>query len=258
MSRRRGFTLIELLVVIAIIAILAAILFPVFARAREKARQASCQSNLKQLVLGFKMYASDYDGRFPQWAWGLRRCGGANYANLLVSDGMVGWDGAIFPYVKNTQVYLCPSNINTRCGGWAQYPGWGSLVPESSYGMNEVLSNGTGGCCGEYWATQRGWKREDGMNFPAETLLIGDCRSSLGGWDENSARVLIRYALPDPGFCQGCNAGNPLPPNAESYTTHNGGSNIGFVDGHVKWMRYTNIKSVIRGGSIRYRTQELR
>jgi len=75
-NRRKGFTLIELLVVIAIIAILAAILFPVFAKAREKARQASCQSNLKQITLAFLMYASDYDEAYPIFNWGNRPCGG--------------------------------------------------------------------------------------------------------------------------------------------------------------------------------------
>ena len=91
---RRGFTLIELLVVIAIIAILAAILFPVFARAREKARQASCLSNLKQLGLGLMMYAQDYDERLP-----------GTYT--MVPPGpwpLVFWPQIILPYVKNTQI----------------------------------------------------------------------------------------------------------------------------------------------------------
>jgi prepilin-type N-terminal cleavage/methylation domain-containing protein/prepilin-type processing-associated H-X9-DG protein len=94
--RRRGFTLIELLVVIAIIAILAAILFPVFSRAREKARQASCMSNLKQLATSTLMYVQDYDETFPMsiyWA-------GA-YAVTFYSE--------LDPYVKNQQVYQCPS-----------------------------------------------------------------------------------------------------------------------------------------------------
>ncbi|MDR3706666.1 MAG: DUF1559 domain-containing protein [Capsulimonadaceae bacterium] len=89
---RRAFTLIELLVVIAIIAILAAILFPVFAKAREKARQASCQSNMKQLGIGFVQYVQDYDERFPA----------ATY-----------WGSQIYPYEKSTGVFKCPDDVNT-------------------------------------------------------------------------------------------------------------------------------------------------
>jgi prepilin-type N-terminal cleavage/methylation domain-containing protein len=93
---RRGFTLIELLVVIAIIAILAAILFPVFARAREKARQSSCQSNLKQIGLAFTMYAQDYDEKMPR---------GSGYIapTALLSPGNYGeWFLELAPYIKNT------------------------------------------------------------------------------------------------------------------------------------------------------------
>ena len=119
---RKGFTLIELLVVIAIIAILAAILFPVFARARAKARQATCASNLKQLGLAFEMYASDYDDALPGatngpggsglyggWVW---------YANFGV-PGQGYFDvtnGSLFAYVKNRQVYQCPDdNSGSGC-----------------------------------------------------------------------------------------------------------------------------------------------
>jgi prepilin-type N-terminal cleavage/methylation domain-containing protein len=99
--RRSGFTLIELLVVIAIIAILAAILFPVFARAREKARQTSCLSNTKQIGLAAKVYETDYDERTP-----LRNAG-ANCNAALRTGGLAPW--VILPYVKNTQMYICPS-----------------------------------------------------------------------------------------------------------------------------------------------------
>ena len=103
MQHKKGFTLIELLVVIAIIAILAAILFPVFARAREQARKTSCLSNLKQLGLGFAMYTQDYDERMPGiWSgeWDL------NSANPKQTN----WAPAIFPYTKNKQIYVCPSD----------------------------------------------------------------------------------------------------------------------------------------------------
>jgi len=101
--RQGAFTLIELLVVIAIIAILAAILFPVFARARENARRTSCQSNLKQLGLGIIQYAQDYDERLPGMNSSGNNRWGVNWAG-------VGWAGQIFPYVKSGQVYKCPSD----------------------------------------------------------------------------------------------------------------------------------------------------
>lgn len=94
-NRNVGFTLIELLVVIAIIAILAAILFPVFAKAREKARQISCASNMKQLALGFIQYSQDYDEWYP----------GRNIGN---GDKAANWEYAIYPYVKSVNVYECP------------------------------------------------------------------------------------------------------------------------------------------------------
>ena len=92
---KSAFTLIELLVVIAIIAILAAILFPVFARARENARRSSCMSNMKQLGLGVLQYTQDYDEKYPSGTNGTRGRG---------------WAGQIFPYVKSAQIYVCPSD----------------------------------------------------------------------------------------------------------------------------------------------------
>jgi prepilin-type N-terminal cleavage/methylation domain-containing protein/prepilin-type processing-associated H-X9-DG protein len=114
MNIRRGFTLIELLVVIAIIAILAAILFPVFAQAREKARQASCTSNLKQIGLAFKMYIQDYDERWPKCD---PQPNGPNTPFLSGSHATdFGWDGwisnALIPYTKNQAIYICPSLNN--------------------------------------------------------------------------------------------------------------------------------------------------
>src|SRR5205814_7641672 len=98
--RRTGFTLIELLVVIAIIAILAAILFPVFAQARDKARQTACLSNLKQLGLAQSMYSQDYDETLPR-------------AILQLPDGsLFPWPLAVAPYTKNTAIFRCPSDRN--------------------------------------------------------------------------------------------------------------------------------------------------
>ena len=120
--RTRGFTLIELLVVIAIIAILAAILFPVFARTREKARSTACNSNVKQLGTAFKMYSTDYDGKMPSMAylpWGSNRA--------------VRWVHAIYPNVNNNQIYTCPSCDTTDNASDPSRPYPASDLPETSY-----------------------------------------------------------------------------------------------------------------------------
>jgi prepilin-type N-terminal cleavage/methylation domain-containing protein/prepilin-type processing-associated H-X9-DG protein len=106
-SPRRGFTLIELLVVIAIIAILASILFPVFAKARGKARQAACMSNLRQIDLGLKMYSDDYDEMMPLWSLDGGNPDGSGRAGL--ADPYT-WDKQINPYLKNTQILICRDN----------------------------------------------------------------------------------------------------------------------------------------------------
>jgi prepilin-type N-terminal cleavage/methylation domain-containing protein/prepilin-type processing-associated H-X9-DG protein len=102
MVRRTGFTLIELLVVIAIIAILAAILFPVFARAREKARQTSCLNNIKQIALAMTMYVQDFDEHFMA-------CWNGPAVPGVRGETCLGWQHVIYPYVKNAQIAICPS-----------------------------------------------------------------------------------------------------------------------------------------------------
>ncbi|RYX81626.1 DUF1559 domain-containing protein [bacterium] len=124
-----GFTLIELLVVIAIIAILAAILFPVFSRARENARRASCQSNLKQIGLGLLQYSQDYDEKLIR-AWSGAGNGGSNAIDRYK------WMDASFPYVKSEQVFNCPSHsFKTPAGAYRFRNGtnYGSYAINSSY-----------------------------------------------------------------------------------------------------------------------------
>jgi len=122
---RKGFTLIELLVVIAIIAILAAILFPVFAKAREKARQSSCMSNIKQFGLGALMYVQDYDETFFR----LSYTSGAATPTTYLCD----WPEKVVPYIKNYQIMKCPSHSDTVPSGYAN-------TYICSYGANQNIS----------------------------------------------------------------------------------------------------------------------
>lgn len=129
MSRKHGFTLIELLVVIAIIAILAAILFPVFAKAREKARQSSCLSNAKQLGLAVMQYTQDYDEVLP-----------ASYfpGNPTTNDT---WYEKIEPYLKNTQILKCPSSTLTIAYGWNyDFIGYGSSTSITVYSIGAIAN----------------------------------------------------------------------------------------------------------------------
>lgn len=156
--RRTGFTLIELLVVIAIIAILAAILFPVFARAREKARQSSCQSNEKQIGLAVHMYAQDYDERMPLAA---NLTGGVAPPVYVFSD-------LLNPYIKNDQIWQCPSrpgSVNLAALGKANVSYMvdvGTQMPSGSFRLFGAPPAGTFSCTlGQ-------------IDRPAETALMAD------------------------------------------------------------------------------------
>ena len=130
----RGFTLIELLVVIAIIAILAAILFPVFSRAREKALQTKCLSNVKQIGLAFQMYMTDNNGTMPPW-----------YDLVNGNLSVVPWrDQALPPYLRNSKILICPSHPEGEAftgGIWAQYGVNRNICPPDSAGKIDVFSN---------------------------------------------------------------------------------------------------------------------
>jgi prepilin-type N-terminal cleavage/methylation domain-containing protein/prepilin-type processing-associated H-X9-DG protein len=205
MLRRRGFTLIELLVVIAIIAILAAILFPVFARAREKARQTSCLSNVKQLGLGIMMYTQDYDESFPptyQWVspgnnWPLRK-----------------WAPTILPYVKNTQIFVCPSDQPAQDNGT-------DAVGPISYGTNVNLMPGERGAFAPVALAK--------VARPAECTLLCDAYHAADYcMDAN-------YVVANGITCEGRPAG--LLGNGQDVSFHNGGYNACMVDGHAKWAK---------------------
>ena len=203
---RRGFTLIELLVVIAIIAILAAILFPVFARAREKARQTSCLSNCKQLGLGTMMYAQDYDEKYNYWTTGL---GDA-------SPSAQPWWVVIEPYVKNGQIFVCPSKPSW--GPYVNYHQSFSVPFFPGYGMNPNVQYYGGGLPLAL------------IRFPASLVVLADSCHPMGeNW---------RFAWPEapggwnttPSKCTNALTMNP------DYARHNSGDNFVMADGHAKWL----------------------
>lgn len=140
-SLRCAFTLIELLVVIAILALLAAILFPVFARARENARRTNCQSNLKQIGLGLLAYTQDYDEVFTADWYGLDT---EATQPLGTPNGRYKWMDAIYPYVRNEQVFNCPSQ--TFSGNFGRYSYYGNInAPTKNYG-SYVINHSYRGC----------------------------------------------------------------------------------------------------------------
>jgi prepilin-type N-terminal cleavage/methylation domain-containing protein/prepilin-type processing-associated H-X9-DG protein len=208
----KGFTLIELLVVIAIIAILAAILFPVFAQAREKARTISCASNMKQIELGRQMYVQDYDETYPA-------------TRIFTPNGQhVTWRAVVMPYIKNEQLWICPS---------------------APWSYNEFswmrAGNGDDGCLQDGNMTRQDWKNNywhslanyavngnlfdpggpklASIQYPATTIDVLETRDfwpDLGTWTI--------------GWNYNANGGS-LP------FWHNTAGNWAFADGHVKWMK---------------------
>jgi prepilin-type N-terminal cleavage/methylation domain-containing protein/prepilin-type processing-associated H-X9-DG protein len=208
----RGFTLIELLVVIAIIAILAAILFPVFARAREKARQASCQSNEKQLALAFIMYAADYDGvnvvlNMPQ--------------NNPPTPGGHTWQVAIQPYTKNWQMQACPSMTGD--------PGWCGCGPGCC--MNPSTGRYRGGYGGNRGCVDRNVRTADN--------ITGCYNNPFGKKDALIALPAETVCFAD-ASCFIVSEAPCWPLDNPAAFVHNEGINIAWCDGHVKWAKSTS------------------
>ena len=210
--KRHGFTLIELLVVIAIIAILAAILFPVFAKAREKARQASCLSNTRQIGNALAMYVQDYDERFMNSSY-----------NYTQTNGYLFWFERLLPYVKNVQLFNCPSAPqDTSYHNWGTPPDFAGKVVK--YGCNGQILVGSNNVLALAQLTH-----------PSETVAFGDSyHQSPPGAAQFAAANECRGT---PGCA--CAAGSaPANPNN---ARHNGGSNLVFCDGHAKWATFSDI-----------------
>lgn len=222
-----AFTLIELLVVIAIITILAAILFPVFARARENARKSSCASNLKQIGVASIMYSQDYDERHVPFTLGtnpsrLRIFWWGTYHLDTFERTMTG--GFLFPYMKNSQIGICQSlDVPEATGRQGNATG---------YGYNFLLSGATGGVA------------LSAINKPAETVFLGDAAR----WMPTEGKVWPADWLESPvSFNYGIGRGM-------FHGRHNGMGNVLWVDGHVKARRPTFFDSTspIPAGNLAY------
>lgn len=238
-TKRSGFTLIELLVVIAIIAILAAILFPVFARAREQARAASCVSNMKQVVLAELMYAQDYDETFAA----SRQVDISNGAGDCTPGSKIGWKGLTQPYIKNWQVYRCPSNPNNiyKSDDASPFTDWQNNNQEPRYSqLNAPISYARNGRVFGAGPTNPP-TRMASIDRPATTVQIlestWDC-ADLGDWvatnGQNGTTNACQWGT---GFFQHQGAtqgGNATQPNG-------GQGNWAFNDGHVKSRKHAGI-----------------
>ena len=233
-SKSSGFTLIELLVVIAIIAILAAILFPVFAQAREQARKTACLSNVKQITLAMLMYVQDYDETFvdaginPFFNWQNPKTGqydnGASvmsnepYPNCegwpcILPTGEATFAARLMPYIKSYDIWKCPSASNGTVNGPAS-ESWTSSNPAL-----DVVSPNQRPI--SYWYSLCFHKQPLAVvDVPAERVMLTETGRVRAGYDLNSGRDGYARASKWPDY----------------YRPHGGGVNLGFSDGHAKWL----------------------
>jgi prepilin-type N-terminal cleavage/methylation domain-containing protein/prepilin-type processing-associated H-X9-DG protein len=207
----KAFTLIELLVVIAIIAILAAILFPVFGRARENARRSTCQSNLKQIGLGILQYVQDFDERFPR----------------IASNGTesAGWADRIGPYLKSSQIFKCPSftgtttqNTNPFAKGYTTYWLSRSIDDPNSVGagmMQAAITNPSVTIL-----------NGDGGDASPHTTAAFHCNGCAANGQPPGATLA--------NVCSGPGTATNLTQGGQQ---HLEGLNLSFADGHVKWYK---------------------
>jgi len=237
---RGGFTLIELLVVIAIIAILAAILFPVFSQAREKARQAQCLSNSRNIAFASAQYTQDYDEKFPKhetpcgadgnWAW--------TWANP-------DWYMKLDPYLRNWQVYDCPSlsrnwTWKSSCFLTWETPPWTPKIVD--YGFSEAIF----GQPDQFHLSQ--------IRRPANAVIGGESTNTyFNPWAQTREGIQVRWAFAR-GWQNlveiqcGCPATILQYDRVERLTPHLGGTQGFFADGHAKWVHWSRTRTARIGG----------
>jgi len=228
---RKGFTLIELLVVIAIIAILAAILFPVFAKAREKARESACLNNTKQMAIAVATYMQDWDDSFPS----------SNYNPPPY--GHATWMYQLLPQIKSWQVYHCPSSPKDRPDGYDE-----KTFPYANYSYNEYFmysaDNG-----GQHFEAD--FSNAGSVPNPSGTALIadgynatlfhdwGDAEDAATDWRKTPDKVPLPSGMLRVKYANGLVGGVPS-------SRHNG-ANIVFADTHAKY--YQLSKFYCKGGA---------
>lgn len=235
--KSRGFTLIELLVVIAIIAILAAILFPVFSRARENARRTACLSNMKQIGLGAMMYAQDYDETMVSYRY-----------ITPTGSSLVGWTAALQPYVKSRQLFICPSAEKiAECPNAGNDPSYlppdpvtGSKPSFGSYGYNYKYLGSDGGP-----ATARYLIDYKLAAIPntSETVMATEVSGGYG------LGVLYTPADWNTAAAGGC-ASTITHRRHQNAQAHFDGTNVIFVDGHAKFMKYSQLGDFNKDGTL--------
>ena len=247
MQNKKGFTLIELLVVIAIIAILAAILFPVFAQAREKARQTSCLSNTKQLGLGLLMYTQDYDETWPRnddcVNNGTRAVDGAPATAIGCNGPTYGdrvnhykWWYWTYPYVKNAQINFCPSRTGLLDQtNWTQ----NAEIFNAGYGLNLALTGANNSYGKSSPVLRNSWTGGTlaGITAPAEAMLMMETSyPAVGSYlvPSSDPNTTTAYPLASRGYWSYLMVYQGV--TATKYFPHTNGSVFAFTDGHSKWM----------------------